>query len=138
MVRKDGKDGLISRDGKIIIPPQPTREMLFERMLNMNMAGSYERSCYITCTEDLKGLSKTTGEIVLPQIYSEIRFCRDLIVAAIKNTSNWNIKNSLFTSEGEPLLEGAFRNIRINEKDNTLTVETPEGIEHCVIEHTAS
>ncbi len=81
VVRKDGKDGLISRDGEIIIPPQPTREILFERMLKINMAGSYERSCYITCTEKLKGLSKTTGELILPQIYSEIRFCGGIIIS---------------------------------------------------------
>ncbi|MBQ9882450.1 MAG: hypothetical protein IJM42_07580 [Synergistes sp.] len=83
-------------------------------------------------------MSKTTGEVILPQIYSEIRFCGDLIVASINTTGNWNIKDSLFTSEGDVLLEGPFRNIRVNEKDNTLTVETPEGLEHCVIEHTAS
>ena len=125
-VRKDGKVGVLAWDRTVIIPP------VLEDGLEKTVA-YYQRGYLVTGTRKTNGLSRANGEVILPQIYSNIELVGDLAVASEQTDSNWCIRDSVFTLEGVPVLEGALRNIRISEKEKRLTVETPCGIEYCEI-----
>ena len=126
--RKDGKTGVHDWEGHEIIPPVLNSGLQSEIEL-------YQKGYVIkSSAPGLKGLSRITGEELIPEIYSEISVHGDLVVCSKRTDTNWCICDSLFTLNGEKVLEGAYRRIYIDDGTKTLTVETPLGEEFCSID----
>ncbi len=124
-VWKDGKLGVIDWDGTVIVPP------VMENGLNYNL-DYYRRGYLITGSRKLKGLSKVSGETILPEVFTEITLKKDYVIASLRTSANWSIKDSLYALDGKLLMEGPYRNMYIT-GNGLLSVETPTGVEHFVI-----
>ncbi len=125
-VWKDGKAGIIDKKGQVIIPP------VLRSGLSIDVE-YYMKGYLITGTQRTYGLSSTDGRTIIPHIYSDIYFKENFIIASEQNDRNWHLRDSLYTIDGKLLLSGVQRNIAFNEKDHTLTMETPLGILYCRI-----
>ena len=119
---KGGKLGVIDWSGKVIIP------FVLQNGTDTQLK-YYKKGYLVVCSGELKGLSRTNGDVILPEIYSDISFCGDYVVASVRNNTNWIVRDTLFTIDGKPLLEGPYRRIRIKE-GGVLTAETPQGLVH--------
>ena len=121
---KDGKAGIIDWNGNVIVPP------ILENGTDFAL---YKKGYMITGKKKRKGLARVSGEAILPEIYANIRFYGDILVASEQNKNNWCIRDTLFTLDGRPLLQGPYRRISIDEKRGTLSFESPLGHEYCRI-----
>lgn len=121
---KDRKSGLIDLEGNVILPPISG---------GMSVLTNYNKGYVVTGIDNRKGLSRVSGEVILPEIYSDIRFYGDILVASERIEGNRCIRDTLFTLDGRPLLKGPYRHINIDEKSNTLSFESPLGHEYCKI-----
>lgn len=122
-VYKDGKYGYIDYDGIVIIPPVLVYGKHFE-------VKNYNRGFLKTEKHKLYGVSKTDGTVIIPEKYSKIEIYEHFLLASNRTDTNSSFNDTLFTLDGRPILQGAFRNIRVNEKTHTITVDTPQGTEH--------
>ena len=125
-VHKGGKAGFIDWGGNVIIPPILDRGADF---------GLYKKGYMITGKDKRKGLTRVSGEVILPEIYSDIHIYGDILIASERNKNNWCIKDTLFTLDGRPLLKGPYRHMTIDNKRHTLSFESPLGQEFCQITH---
>lgn len=128
-VRVNGKVGIINLDGKELIPP--VLDSGLERDIELYKKG------FVISNEGKKqyGISRVTGECIVPNNYSSIDPCTDFIIGRHLNDANWCIRDTLFLWDGKKLLEGPYRRIKIDERTQEMTVETPLGKEFCTIEH---
>ncbi len=118
-VWKDGKLGVIDWDGNILVP------FILENGVDFHL-DYYHKGYYITGSRKLKGLSRTDGTVILPEIYTDIYLRGDLVIASLRTSTNWCIKDTLFTIDGVLLMEGPYRRMHIGD-DGMLDVETPQG-----------
>jgi hypothetical protein len=118
-VWKDGKLGVIDWDGNILVP------FILESGLDFHL-DYYHKGYYITGSRKLKGLSKTDGTVILPEIYTDIYLHGELVIASLRTSANWCIRDTLFTLDGVLLMEGPYRRMHLGD-DNILDVETPQG-----------
>ncbi|MGN1122318.1 MAG: WG repeat-containing protein [Eubacteriales bacterium] len=130
-VWENGKIGVMDWDGNLIIPP--VMEYGFGSYME-----NYKKGLLITGSRKLKGLSKTTGEVILPEVYSEIHIHGDYVIASKRTASNRTIYDTLLSVDGRVILEGLYRRMNINSEEKTMTVETPTGLEFFEIETTKS
>ena len=121
-VRKDGKVGMIDWDKKVLIPP------VLENGLDFHL-DYYKKGYLITGLTKLKGLKKTSGETILPEVYSDLSLHENYVVASMRTETNWCVKDTLFLLDGTPLMEGPYRHIYLGE-NGSLTAETPQGLIH--------
>ena len=124
VVWKDGKKGLIDWNKNVIIPP---------------IMKSYDDSCFkkglvISENEELQGLTTLSGQVVIPEIYSNLFVHGDLIIASEHTNGGWCVRDSLFTMDGKLILSGALKNIHIDLKTKKMSVETPTGVEFFEVE----
>lgn len=126
---KNGKAGVIDWDGNVIVPP------VMDSGFDIK---NYNRGILITGKRKLKGLSKTNGEVILPEVYSEITIHGDYVIASKRTDANWTINDTLLTVDGKAILEGLYRRMNINSEEKTMTIETPTGLEFFEIETTKS
>ena len=124
-VRKGEKQGILDWNRNILVPP------IFENGLDFHM-DYYQKGYLIVGTRKLKGLSRTNGDVILPEIYTEITFYGDYVVASIRNDTNWTIRDTLFTIDGKLLMEGPYRHMHID-NDGRLRAETPQGLVYFTI-----
>ena len=125
-VWKDGRNGLIDFEGRVIIPPI---------LSNGSYKNEYLRGFVVTGKEKKEplGLKTLSGEIIVPEEYSDIRIFDHYIKAMRKNSTNWHIYDHLFTLDGKPLLGGPYRSAYCESKKNTFAIETPLGKEYYTI-----
>ena len=121
-VRKDGKVGVIDWNKNVLIPP------VLENGLDFHL-DYYKKGYLISGSTKLKGLKKTSGETILPEVYSELSLHENYVVASMRTETNWCVKDTLFLLDGTPLMEGPYRHIYIGEGES-LTAETPQGLIH--------
>ncbi len=123
LVWKNGKAGFFDLEGKEIIPP----------VLRDGMTSSfnlYKRGYVITGDKKCYGLSKTTGEVIIPEKFSEIVICGDYVIASIRNGGNWCFNDTLYSIDGTVILKGLYKNMTIDAEKRVLTVNTPNGLEY--------
>ena len=121
-VWKDGRRGVIDWDGSILVPPVMAPGFHFDE-------SSFRLGLIITGDSKLKGLSRINGEVILPEIYSDIYLHGEFVIASIRNDCNWGIQDTLFTIDGTVILEGLYRNMSIKENEKRITAFTPTGFE---------
>ena len=97
---------------------------------------NYKKGILITGSRKRKGLAKTTGKVILPEVYSEINIHGDYVIASKRSDANWSFNDTLFSIDGKVILEGLYRRMTINDEEKTMTIETPTGLEFFEIETT--
>ncbi len=118
-VWKNGKVGVIDWDGNDIVP--------FVLMSGEGIYADYYHKGYlVTGSNKLKGWSRTDGTVILPEKYTEIYLHGNLLIASWRTDANWCIKDTLFTIDGNVLMEGPYRNMHLGD-DGMLDAETPQG-----------
>ena len=122
-VWKDGKHALIDRKGDIIIPPINTFGDTDEfDLYNEGLVYVGERKYF--------GISKLDGTVVIPPLYTEVIKCDGFYIASIRKKGNQGLKDTLYSTQGEILLEGNIRDMHYDSENHILTYETPLGKEY--------
>jgi len=80
------------------------------------------------------GLKTPDGRTVIPNVYRNIDIHGKLAVASNKARGGFSINDTLFTLDGEVIISGAIRNLRIFPEKMQMSVETPRGEEFFKIE----
>lgn len=96
------------------------------RLPVLNLNGRY----IITENHKMYGLSSAAGEIILPQKFAEIITHEHFVIASEKTDGNWCVRDTLYGYDRKPIIEGPYRNMHFDKKQQELTVETPWGTEH--------
>lgn len=115
---KDGKCALLKMDGTVLVPLSDN---------NGNNFDYYEQGLLITGSKERLGLSRISGEVILPKRYSKITVCGEFVIASLQAQHAGSVSDELYTLDGDLILGGAYRNITIH--DSTMKAETPNGIE---------
>lgn len=121
---KGQKHGYIALDGTEIVPP------ILSGSISDDTLELYRRGYLITESNKLYGLSTTAGEILLPPKFSELTPHEQFIIASERKDTGWCIRDTLYGYNGKPIMEGPYRNMRFDEKQQELTIETAWGTEH--------
>lgn len=123
-VWKNGKAGVIDFDGNTIIPPV---------LLNGLEEKLYWEGYLKTGEYHAMGLSRVSGELLVPERYSDIKVRDGFVIASEKVSGGFDVKDTLYAIDGEIALEGHYRNMRLIPENHTLSFESPYGIEYCRI-----
>lgn len=116
---RNGKCGAIDENNNIIVP------FVFDDSSHINY---YLRGYVVTGTKGKYGLATRDGKELLPECYQGITITDSFIIASNKNDHNWSITDELYLLDGTPVFKDTCRRIYI--KENSLTRETPLGVEH--------
>lgn len=131
-VWKDKKQGLIDYDGNVIIPPVLVSSAVYDSI--QNAVDNYQSGILITENSGLFGLSKVSGEPIIPEIYSQIVFENPFAICSRKCENNASISDELFTLSGQPVLSGTYRDLHFTKNSTRINATTPYGTELFEIE----
>lgn len=127
---KNGKAGVLDINRNIKIPFVMAGAMDSDIEL-------YKKGYVLSGTPKCRGLSKLSGEVIIPEMYTEVVPYKDCILASKNMDGNWCIWDYLYTYEGNVILAGMYRNIYYDRKEDLLSFETPTGKEYAKIERKA-
>ena len=117
--QKNEKFGVLRPDGSMEIPP--VLAGCEERHVQF-----YQKGYLITGTYGAYGVSRTNGEVVLPEHYRMIYLYDGFIIAEDGCTDNQNPHDILFRMDGQPILAGSYDHMAIDEEHHLLTCCTPD------------
>lgn len=121
---KDRRYGYIKMDGTVVIPN------ILRGAMGSDCLALYRRGYVITGDEKSYGLATVDGREILPEKYADIIAYDGFVIASERLEGNWCVRDTLYRYDGTPILQGAYRNIRVDRKKRELRVQTPRGTAH--------
>ncbi len=121
-VWKDDKYGEIRIYGEPIIPC-----MLMDS--GDDTIALYKKGYLVSGERKSKGLRSLSGEMIIPEKYSDLYYKDPFLVAVERTEGNWRVKETLLLLSGKTVLEGLIKDINIDKSSNYITVKTPLGEE---------
>lgn len=94
----------------------------------------HKKEYMITEKQHMYGLSKASGEVILPEIFNRIIFRGNFAIAHCNSSSNDQFYDTLYTLNGDAVLSGLYRSMDINSNVKPMPVETPTGLEFLAID----
>lgn len=121
--RKGDAYGYMTLDGTVVVPNILHRG-------RGDMLALYRKGYFISGEEHRLGFSAVDGRVIVPEVYDKISEEDSFVIASQKKDSGRDICDTLYTYDGERMLDGVCRNAQYDDKTRRLTVDTPYGTEY--------